>query len=68
MVTRSCVQFLGIRDRLIHWRFFHEELHIPDQIYNWLMDFFDNHSRFTVFRVKMSSLLHSPPVLSRGQL
>ena len=34
------------------------ELHIPDQIYNWLVDFFDNHFHCTVFRKELSSLLH----------
>jgi len=24
------------------------QLHIPDQIYNWLVDFFDNHSQIQV--------------------
>jgi len=33
------------------------QLHIPDQIYNWLVDFFDNHSHRTVFRDELSSLL-----------
>ena len=33
------------------------QLHIPDEIYNWLVDFFDYHSHHTVFRDEMSSLL-----------
>ena len=34
------------------------QLRIPDRIYNWLVDFFDNHSHCTVFREEPSSLLH----------
>ena len=43
------------------------QLHIPDQIYNWLVDFFDNHSHRTVFRDECHRCLASPPVSSRGQ-
>jgi len=37
------------------------------QIYNWLLDLFDNHSHCTVFREELSTLFTSTPVLSRGQ-
>jgi len=33
------------------------QLHIPDRIYNWLVDFFDNHFHCTVFRDELSTLL-----------
>ena len=33
------------------------QLDLPDHIYNWLADFFSNHSHCTVFRDQQSSLL-----------
>jgi len=33
------------------------QLNLPDHIYNWLTDFFANHSHCTIFRDQQSSLL-----------
>jgi len=44
------------------------QLHIPYQIYNCLVDFFDNDSHCTVFREELSSLLDINASIIRGQL
>ena len=37
------------------------QLDLPDNIYNWLNDFFDHHPHCTVFRDQQSSLLDITP-------
>jgi len=44
------------------------QLHIPDQIYNWLVGFFDDHSHSTVFREELSSLLYITANIVQGSV
>jgi len=55
-------------DTVQHSTLLHElaQLHIPDHIYNWLVDIFDNHSHCTVFREELSSLLHITTSIIQG--
>ena len=42
------------------------QLELPDNIYNWLNDFFDHHSHCTVFRDQQSSLLDITASIIQG--
>ena len=42
------------------------QLDLPDNIYNWLNDFFDHHSHCTVFRDQLSSLLDITASIIQG--